>query len=247
MANITHHWKAWLKPNRFTPDDDKDFVAIPLAADRTLHNEDVARLIVAARSELQYETILAVLNQRDSIVHGKLKECFTFQDKVVHIRPSIPGVWHGANAKYDAATHGPRITVSETAETREILSQIGVTILGVKGDGAYIAIVTDVATGKTDGTITVGDDIIIEGEKIKIAPIDEDGLGVFFQSLTTSMTYMATHRFSVNDPSKIIVRVPEDLPVDSYILHVITRFSQGHVLLNAPRDITYDTYLSVKP
>jgi hypothetical protein len=62
---------------------------------------------------------------------------------------------------------------------RAALKEVGVEVLGVKDGGAYIGLVTDTATGLTDGTITPGDDILIEGDKLRIAP-DDDGLGVFF-------------------------------------------------------------------
>jgi hypothetical protein len=243
MANLTHHWKVWLKPNRFTADDEMDFVAITLAADKTLRNEDFARLIVEGRSEIQYETILSILNQRDSIILTKLAECFPVQDGVVHMHPSVPGVWHGANAKFDPAVHGPRITVSETAETREALSHIGVTVLGVKGDGAFIATVTDVSTGLMNDTITIGEDIIIEGEKIKIAPEGEVGLGIFLQNLASDEIFQTTTHYSMNTPKKIIVRVPVVTP-GLYRLFEVTRYVQGDRYLNDQRTITYDSYLT---
>jgi NADPH-dependent ferric siderophore reductase len=34
--------------------------------------------------------------------------------------------------------------------------------------------------GKTDGTIMPGEDVIVSSDKIKIAPDDEAGMGMFF-------------------------------------------------------------------
>ena len=52
-------------------------------------------------------------------------------------------------------------------------------MLGVKDSGAGINRVTDGATGAVDSTITIGDTIDIEGDKVRIAG-DAEGVGVFF-------------------------------------------------------------------
>ena len=54
-----------------------------------------------------------------------------------------------------------------TADLRNALDEISVKVLGVQETTAKIAAVTDTATGLTDGTLTIGDDILIEGENSK--------------------------------------------------------------------------------
>jgi hypothetical protein len=246
MANITPIWRVLLRPNRLTPGDNNDYVAEHLPAGKTLHNEELAKLIVADRTEFKYETLLSILNQRDSIVKGKLREGFPIQDNVVHIRPKVPGLWHGVNAKYNPEVNRPCVSVSETADLRESLWDIEVRVAGLQSAGAYISFVTDVATGQTNGYITPDDDIIIDGDKIKIAPEGEAGVGVFFKSITSETVYQTTHRFTQNDPKRLVVRVPP-LTEDTYMLYVVTRFSHGSELVNDQRTIVYENYLYVKP
>jgi hypothetical protein len=132
--------------------------------------------------------------------------------------------------------------MTPTAELRTALGEVGVEVLGVKESGAYIGLVTDVATGKTDGTITPNEDIIIEGDKIKVAP-EEEGYGVFFADEGGTETPV-THRLTENNPKKVIARVPA-LAAGTYTLKVVTRFSQSNFLLKEPRNIIYSQPLTV--
>ncbi|MDR2929021.1 MAG: DUF4469 domain-containing protein, partial [Cytophagaceae bacterium] len=101
----------------------------------------------------------------------------------------------------------------------------------------------DTATGATDGTVTVNDDIRIEGDKLKIAPDGEEGLGVFFVN-ADGEAIPVTRRLTQNDPKTLIARVPA-LPSGQYTLRVVTRYTRGADLLNEPRIIEYDRLLVV--
>ena len=124
---------------------------------------------------------------------------------------------------------------------RTALQEVGVEVLGVKDGGAFIGLVTDTATGLTNGSITADDDIMIEGDKLKIAPEGEPGLGVFFVN-TDGVAIPVTRRLTQNDPKKLIARVPA-LPVGQYRLRVVTKFSNSGALLNSPRVIEYEQLL----
>jgi hypothetical protein len=105
-------------------------------------------------------------------------------------------------------------------------------------------LVTDVTTGKTDGTIVEDGDIIIDGEKIKIAPAGDTSLGIFFVS-GSGAAIPVTHALVQNDPSRIICRVPM-LEAGTYTLKIVTRFSHSsNKPLKEPREIIYNQPLKV--
>ncbi|MDR1273057.1 MAG: DUF4469 domain-containing protein, partial [Odoribacteraceae bacterium] len=131
-----------------------------------------------------------------------------------------------------------------TAETRKGLEDVGVEVLGVKDSGARVGLVTDVTTGLTDGTITPDGDIIITGEKIKVMPIDEPEYRVSLVEVTSGTEIVIEPPYPVNDPSRIICRVPS-LGTGEYTLRIITRFTQGNVLLKQARVIDYELPLKV--
>jgi hypothetical protein len=126
---------------------------------------------------------------------------------------------------------------------RTALTEVGIEVIGIKDSGAYIGLVTDTVTGATDGTITAGDDIRIEGDKIKITPDDEPGLGIFFvdESGTASQV---TRRLTDNTPKRLIARVPA-LPPGQYTLRIVTRFTTGITMLKESRTIEYERPLTV--
>jgi hypothetical protein len=156
----------------------------------------------------------------------------------------VQGAWIGSDARFDPQTHKITLDMMPSAEMREALKQVGVEVLGVKDGGAFIGRVTDGPTGRTDGVITPYEDLIIEGAKLKIAPDDDDTMGVFFVSDSGS-SMKVTQRMLQNDPKKLIVRTP-DLSSGKYTLQVITRFTSGSTLLKEPRTITYENKLTVQ-
>jgi hypothetical protein len=242
MAKETF-WKIWLRPNQLTKDVENDFNAEVSTTGKTLKNEDIARRVVAGRSELRYETILSILHERDEIVRDALAQGTAVQDGCLRIAPRVFGAWIGASHAFDPTVHKIGLDATPSAEMRAVLETIGVEVLGEKDSGAFIGRVTDVSTDKTDGTITPDEDVIVAGDKIRIAPDDEPGLGVFFVD-ESGMETQVTHKFTENNPKKLIFRVPA-LADGVWRLKVVTRYTNGKMLLHEPRTITYEFPLTV--
>ena len=240
-----YFWKIWLRLNTLTKNVDNDYIAEVSTVGNTLRNEDIARLIVKERSELRYETILSILNERDAVERDALLNGSSVQSGNTHLMPRVLGNWIGADPVFDPKAHKITLDATQTVEMRRALEDVGVEVLGRKIDGgAIIGLVTDVLTGKTDGTISVGGDIIITGDKIKIAPAGEDGLGVFFVN-PDGMDIPLDHPATENNPKKIICRLPVNIMEgEVYTLKIVTRCSSGSKLLNKPRTILYELPLT---
>jgi hypothetical protein len=245
-----YSWKVWLILNSLTKNVKNDYIAEVSTSGRTLRNEDIAQIIVKGRSELRYETILSILNERDTAVAEALLGGSSIQDSNIHITPRITGSWIGADPLFNAKEHKITFDAVPTVSLRKSLDEeVGVEVLGKKTDGgAIIGLVTDLLTGKTDGTITPGGDIIIKGEKIKIAPEttpgNEEGLGVFFIDVNGNEITL-DYPMSENTPKKILCRVPAILVDGEYTLKIVTRFVSGNTLLKEPRTIVYELPLRV--
>ena len=237
-------WKIWLRLNLLTKEVDNDYTAEVSTVGNTKRNEDIARAILEEGSELKFDTLLDILNRRDGVEKRMLQQGNSVQNANVRLAPRVSGPWVGSTANFDPAVHKITIDATITNEMRTALEEVGVEILGVKNSGAIIGIVTDTATGKTDGSITPNDDILIEGDKLKIAPEDEAGLGVFFVN-SADVATPVTRRLTQNDPKKILARVPA-LPAGEYTLRIVTRFSTGNsIFLNEARTIEYERKLTV--
>lgn len=244
MSIVKFIWKVWLRLNLLTKDVENDYVAeVSTAGKSSLRNADIAQAIKDEGSEFQYETLLNILDHADRIARRRIQEGYSVQTGNCRMSPRISGVWPGASAKFDPDANRVTLDIVPTAEMREALREVGVEVLGVKDGGAFIGLVTDAATGATDGTVTAGDDVIIEGDKLRVAPDGEAGIGIFFVNEAWEAVPV-THRLTQNDPKRIIARVPILAP-GQYTLRVVTRFSTGAKTLKEPRTIEYDRPLIV--
>ncbi|MDR1170826.1 MAG: DUF4469 domain-containing protein [Bacteroidales bacterium] len=240
---IEYIWKIWLRLNFLTQDVDNDYTGEVSTMGHTIRNEDIASRIVKERSELRYETILSILNERDGIVLESVFAGSSVQDGVVHIAPTVTGLWTGAERTVDPARQKATVSISPTAALRDGLSNVKMEILGVKDSGAYVGLVTDAATKAVDGHITPGGIMVISGDKLRIAPLDEPESGVFLVDENGGKTQVT--QLSQNDPKRLTALVPP-LPAGTYTLQIVTRFSNGSTLLKVARTIVYDTPLVVE-
>ena len=141
------------------------------------------------------------------------------------------------NSAYDEKVHKRTVDLVPTADLRTALEAVSVKVLGAKESSARIASVTDSATGLNYGTLTIGDDIIIEGEKLKIYEKDSRQ-GVFF-AMEDGTEIKTTHRLPINRPSQMVARVPKSLAAGPAKVIVRTRYSAGAVPLKELREIVF--------
>jgi hypothetical protein len=236
-------WKVWLVRNTLTKDVENDWIAEVSTLGVTLRNEDIAARIVEGRTELRLETIKSILAERDEIVRQALARGTAVQDGCMRAAPRVSGIWIGTAHPFDPGTHRVTLDLTPTLEMRAALENVKVEVLGEKDGGAYIGLVTDTSTGKTDGAITPGEDILVNGDKIKIEPEDEAGIGVFFVD-ESGVEHPLGRRIVENTRKKLIFRVPA-LASGSYTLKVVTRFTGTKRLLNESRTVTYEYPLTI--
>jgi hypothetical protein len=244
-----YEWKVWLRPNVLT-DDPTDFVAEVDTAGTTRQQVDIIERMVAEGSEIKPETIKAVLDRANNVKRDFILQGYGVNDDFIHLTPRVPGTWTGKET-YTEGKHRTTVDAVLSKNMHEELKQVGVRVLGVADSGARIMLVTDVATQKTDGTITPGDDILIAGDKIKVVGKPqpdgslEPGINVFFVG-PDGLTVTPATRISENLPSRIVARVPPDfyVPGETYRLRIVTRFAGGN-LLKTPRVIEYELPLVV--
>lgn len=237
MAKKKSVWEVYLRPNTLTKDNDRDCIADVHAHAATQRNEDLAEIITKERSEFRKETIMNILNMRDKAVKDLIQDGLSFMDGLVQISPRVSGVWETENAAYDEKIHKRTVDLIPTADLRSALDAIGVKVIGAKETSARITAVTDTATGLTDGTLTIGDDILIEGEKLKVDETDA-AQGVFFKA-ANGTEYKTTRRLSVNKPAQIIARMPKEVPAGAVTVIVRTKYSGTNVPLKELRELTF--------
>lgn len=243
----TKYWKVWLTPNLLTKDIDNDYIAEVSTSKQTLRNEDIAQRIVDEGSEIKYDTLLSIINQHDRIIREAVCDGYSVLTGVGQYSPRVTGSWIGKSANFDPSVNKLTLDMVLSKEMRDALATVGVEVLGVKeGGGASIGLVTDTYTGEANGYISAGEDILIEGTKIKVAG-DPDLCGVYFipRDAPEETIYKVERRLTQNDPSRIIARVPATLEPGVYTLRIVTQFSNSAVLLKEPRTLEYEQPLVV--
>ena len=243
----TKYWKVWLTPNLLTKDIDNDYIAEVSTSKQTLRNEDIAQRIVDEGSEIKYDTLLSIINQHDRIIREAVCDGYSVLTGVGQYSPRVTGSWIGKSANFDPSVNKLTLDMVLSKEMRDALSTVGVEVLGVKeGGDASIGLVTDTYTGEATGYISAGEDILIEGTKIKVAG-DPDLCGVYFipRDAPEETIYKVERRLTQNDPSRIIARVPATLEPGVYTLRIVTQFSNSAVLLKEPRTLEYEQPLVV--
>ncbi|MDR1335846.1 MAG: DUF4469 domain-containing protein [Tannerella sp.] len=113
-----------------------------------------------------------------------------------------------------------------------------VEIMGEHPDPIALYGITDLSTGKTDGSVTRGFNAELKGTYIRITGKDES-CGLYLRNVDTAEDLKLEPQYiAVNDPSRILFIVPATLPAGTYGLRIVTQFTVGKKPLNHPRAVT---------
>ena len=238
-----YYWEFYLRDNPLTKDDMNDCVAEVKTGPKTLRSEDIAKEIKRRGSETEYETILSIVSQHNGIIEENLLNGQSVMTDLCQFTPRIPGAFPSSKAQFDPAVNKMTLDIVLSKRMREALKKVKAISLGAKPDVAGIDLVTDTASGLTDGSITANDDIRIDGSRIKVAG-DEAVVGVFFVTEDGSKTFKVSRRLTQNDPSRILARVPE-LADGNYILRIVTQYMHSSQLLKEARVVEYGKLLTI--
>lgn len=243
-----YEWNIKLRPNAFTPDNDRDQLADVEPNGATKRDEDIADAIIAEGTEFTRETILAILAKRNKKVMEFVLNGSNYSNEIEQFSPRVQGVFEDINAPFDPAIHKCTVDISAGSTLRSELQNVGAKVIGVKDSGgAKIGAVTNSLTGAKDGTVPIGDDVIIEGEKIKIQDEADEAQGVFFVGADGAEKRVA-RKLTANKPGQIIARVPADVAEGSVSLIVRTKYTASATILKNVREIRYAYALTaVKP
>jgi hypothetical protein len=144
---------------------------------------------------------------------------------------------------WDPKKNSIYVNFSQGKELREAIAETSVHILGEKGDAMYIIGGQDGATRAGDGTATAGRNYILHGRMLRVAG-DHESVGITLTNVSTGqVTTVTTDRLTVNNPSQLIVQLPDGLEDGYYTLTVTTQYSNSNVLLKAPRSASRTIYI----
>lgn len=244
--NSTYTWLYDLKDNAMTKDVKEDYVANV----RTLHSmtvEDIARAIVAERTEFRLDTIVNIANLIDEKIRHFICQGNTVVTGSAMYSPSITGVFMGKTGSFDPAVHSLGVNITPAKALRDEVAKVTPEFSGYVKDlgGARIGLVKDTQTGKTDGSLTPGGIVEVTGSKIKSVNADGTAIGKVVLVNTETQAETEITSLAINDPSRLMFSIPANLAEGTYKLRVETYFSTNQQRLKNVRSIDYDYDLVV--
>lgn len=243
----SYEWSFDLNEYTMTKDIKEDYTAQV----RTLKSkglEEIANDISAERTEYRIDTIVNIGRLIDEKIRQLVAQGHIVTTGSAQFIPSIPGVFIGDKGVVDPAIHKCEVNIAPSQAMRAELAKVSPKFSGTVRSmgGARISLVKDVATGKTDGTITPGGMLDVTGIKIRSIGADGTGLGsVRLLKLSDQTIAADITQLGINDPSRLMFALPADLADGEYQLVIETWFSSASILLKQLRTLVYPLTLVV--
>lgn len=159
-------------------------------------------------------TVLKVLAAGNAVKFGELGTFYI----------AGKGTVEGGNDK-------PKLTVkfSATQTLKDAVQNVEIASSEYIAPSGVIASVTDVATGKSDGSLTTGGSVLLEGSSLKVGGDDS---GIWFAPVSENGEFYAESEWTkvesalvYNLPSKLLFSLPSSLASGSYKIVVRTRYA----------------------
>lgn len=240
MATKNYKWFFDLAENLLTKDVTNDYTAtVKTLLPKTVENlaDDIVKETANNR-----ETVISIITLYDKKIIDLVCQGNTVNTGSALYAPALPGSFVGTSGTVDPAKHKAYVNINPSAAFRKELERVQPVFSGnvLDSGGARIGLVTDSATGRTDGFMTPGNTIDITGTKIRSLNADGSGIGSikFVNAETEAMAATITST-SINEPKRIILVVPANLAEGTYRLEVETYYSNTSTLLKSPRTLIY--------
>lgn len=126
------------------------------------------------------------------------------------------------------------INFQQSKELREALDNLSIRVIGEKQESRYISSCRSLSAERDEGQLIAGDSVVISGKNIKVVG-SHPSVGIELINENGNNIRIAESKIIVNNPSKLILLLPNNLPEGTYTLVITTQYSRGSALLKNPR------------
>jgi hypothetical protein len=225
--------KAWLKKNHLTPDQLDYFILLELLDGMSI--DDIIEELRKDGMELNPATVKDVITRFNSKCIDLLMRGHSINTGLVHMRLSVKGITY--DKTWDPELNPLHVVISQGKEIVEAIDETEVEIMGEHPDPIAIFSIVDLSTSKTDGSITRKFNAEIKGTYIKVTGNDPT-CGIYLHNEVRQIDYKLNDVNIVhNDPSKILILVPEDIEPDTYELRIVTQYTGSKKTLKNTRSV----------
>jgi hypothetical protein len=208
----------------------------------SLKIDDLIAIAVLRRTDLNAATLKAAYEILKEVALDEVRNAKQVEFGLSHYGLGVNGVFIGDHASWNDNDDSLYLRSIATAEARNALKDVSVEVRGMASSGMFINTLTDVASGEVNTKLTPGGAVNITGVKIKVVG-DAPEVGIHLTEVNSGETVdIPVTSIAINDPSKITIVVPSDLPVGDYHLSITTQFS-SNTLLKEPRTYIFDYVL----
>ena len=233
--------KVWLKPNDLTPDP-TDSIAVVSSAGK-IDKQGMIDALIAEGVELKRETLEDVVNRYNRKCASYALSGWNVDTGLVYMRSVVTGPFFGK--KFDPAKNSVYVSCVQGIHIRKESAKTKVEVLGMMPDAMYITQVINMQSRVNDSTLTRGRNATVEGSYIKIVG-DDASIGVYLINDETGEDIkLASDLLVTNEPSKLLLLIPAEMPTGTYRLKVVTQYTGGNKTLKAPREAIYAQELTV--
>jgi hypothetical protein len=226
--------KAWLKRN-FLIQDSTVYNAI-IESFGSAGPKEIIKELVEEGMEIKPETALDIVTRYNRKCAELTFRGYNVNTGLVLMRLVIRGLFH--DNTWDSKRNSLYAAITQGAELREAAADTAVEIMGEHPDKIALYHVTDLSTGKMDGTLTRGFNAELKGTYIRITGGNEL-CGLYLHNVEKGgETRIETKYIAVNDPSQVIFIVPPTIAEGTYELRIATQYTTGVKPLKQPRSIT---------
>lgn len=226
---------AWLRPNHLT-DDKNDYMAVPVT-NGSLTIADIVRDLQREGMEIKAETAVDIITRFNRKVAERVLGGYNVNTGLVYMRPVIKGVFY--DRTWNPKTHSVYVAMNQGMDLRHAVAETTVDILGEQSDFITIYSLTDNTTGATDGSLTKGRNAELKGSYLKVVG-DDPTVGITFRNIDSKEEVkLASADIVLNEPSRLLILVPDTLVAGEYELMVTTQFTVSGKQLKQPRSVTF--------
>jgi hypothetical protein len=210
---------------------------------KSLNEDDLIRLAVARRTDLNASTLRASLDILKELAAEQLANGASVYFGLGYFNLLVNGVFIGDHAKWDPAQHSLRVKATPSIEVRDVVKRIHVDVRGMAQSGIVINSLIDMMSGAENSYLTPGGGVNLTGARIRIAGDSPDN-GIKLTDQYGIVTVIPAPSILVNEPSKVSFILPYDLNPGDYKLSITTQYSHSSALLKEPRTYVFEYVLS---
>ncbi|MDR2584004.1 MAG: DUF4469 domain-containing protein [Fibromonadaceae bacterium] len=243
MAEL-HTIKAYLYDNALT-ENPNDFIA-RVDSEKSLNVKDICQTAVKrGGADISAAAMEHGVNLWLKEMAYRLCDGFAVHTGWFNVSANIKGTFDSPNERFNPEKHSVLFEFHQGSLLRKELGNVSVDILGVADASLSISQVVDIKTGSVNDILTKGRNLRIHGHKIKIAGENEANGVYFINQETEARIKVDKSDFVNNNPSELIVVIPESLTAGTYRLEVKTQFGgNSKSILKEPRCCVFDKTLT---